>query len=203
MKKKGSKLWTALTAVFAVLLVICIVAVPVTASLATSINIALKADTQKIIPDPDATIYFWSNYDSEEDLVAFEKQLCRNIEAEGAALLVNRDNALPLAAGTKFTPFSQSSYSLLYGGTGSGQVSAEDAVTLKDAFDSVFGAGSVNPDQWNFYAGSGYARVNADTTGGNQTQYRINEVPWEKYTDALKNTWSSYGDVALAVSMPW
>lgn len=65
MKKKGSKLWTVLTAVFAVLLVVCIIAIPVTNGLSTSINIALKADTQKIIPDPDATIYFWSNYDSE------------------------------------------------------------------------------------------------------------------------------------------
>lgn len=199
MKKKGSKLWTILTAVFSVLLVICIVAIPVTSALATSINIALKADTQKIIPDPDANIYFWSNYDSEDDLVAFERQLCRDIEAEGAALLVNKDNSLPLAAGTKFTPFSQASYNLLYGGTGSGQVSAEDAVTLKDAFEEVFGAGTVNPDQWSFYSTCGYARVNADTTGGNQTQYRINEVPWEKYTDSVKNSWNNYGDVALVV----
>ena len=199
MKKKGSKLWAILTAVFTVLLVICIVAIPVTAELATSINIALKADTQKIIPDPDATIYFWSDYDSEDELVAYEKQLCHDIEAEGAALLVNKDNTLPLAAGTKFTPFSQSSYNLLYGGTGSGQVSAEDAISLKDAFESVFGAGTVNPDQWNFYANCGYSRVNADTTGGNQSQYRINEVPWDKYTDAAKNSWSGYGDVALVV----
>ena len=199
MKKKGSKLWAILTGVLAVLLVVCIVAIPVTAGLATSINIALKADTQKIIPDPDATIYFWSDYDNEEELVAYEKQLCRDIEAEGATLLVNRNNALPLAAGTKFTPFSQSSYNLLYGGTGSGQVSAEDAVTLKDAIDAVFGADSLNPQQWDFYATCGYTRVNADTTGGNQNQYRINEVPWEKYSDTLKDTWSSYGDVALVV----
>ena len=199
MKKKGSKLWTALTAVFAVLLVVCIIAIPVTNGLSTSINIALKADTQKIIPDPNATIYFWSDYDDEADLVAFEKQLCRDIEAEGAALLVNRDNTLPLAAGTKFTPFSQSSFNLLYGGTGSGQVSADDAISLKAALDGAFGENSVNPEQWKFYAGAGYKRVNADTTGGNQGQYRINEVPWSEYSDALKGTWSQYGDVALVV----
>ena len=199
MKKKGSKLWTALTAVLAVLLVVCIIAIPVTNGLSTSINIALKADTQKIIPDPNATIYFWSDYDDEADLVAFEKQLCRDIEAEGAALLVNRDNTLPLAAGTKFTPFSQSSFNLLYGGTGSGQVSADDAISLKAAIDGAFGDNSVNPEQWKFYAGAGYKRVNADTTGGNQAQYRINEVPWSEYSDALKGTWSQYGDVALVV----
>ena len=199
MKKGGSKLWAILTTVMAVLLVISVIAIPITASLATSINIALKADTQKIVPDPDAKIYFWSNFDNEEDLVAYEKELCRTIEAEGATLLVNKNDALPLAAGTKFTTFSQSSYNLMYGGTGSGHVSAEDAVTLKDAFESVFGAGSINPNQWNFYANSGYARVNADTTGGNQNQYRINEVPWSEYSQELKNTWANYGDVALVV----
>ena len=199
MKKKSGILWTVLTAVTALLLVVCIVAIPVTGMFAPAINAALGAATQKVVPDPDATIYFWSNYDSEEDLVAFEQQLCRDIESEGAALLINRGNTLPLAAGTKFTPFSQSSFDLLYGGTGSGQVSANDAISLKAALEEAFGEGTVNTEQWKFYATSGYKRVNAATTGGNQGQYRINEVPWEKYSDALKNTWADYGDVALVV----
>ncbi|MDY4662553.1 glycoside hydrolase family 3 C-terminal domain-containing protein, partial [Pseudoflavonifractor capillosus] len=198
-RKKGSKLWAVMTAITAVLLVVCIVAIPVTSAFATAINVALNAKTQEIVPDPNATIYFWSDYESEEDLVAYEKELCEQIEEEGAALLVNRDNTLPLAEGTKFTPFSQSSFNLLYGGTGSGQVSANDAVSLKAALDRAFGEDSVNPDQWKFYATCGYQRVNADTTGGNQSQYRINEVPWSEYSDALQATWSNYGDVALVV----
>ena len=196
--KKGL-LWKILTPILAVLMIVSIVAIPVTNTFANAINVALGAKTQEIVPEEGASVYFLSNYDSEEDLVAFEKQLCRDIESEGAALLVNRDNTLPLAAGTKFTTFSQSSFNLLYGGTGSGQVSADDAVTLKSAFDEVFGADSVNPEQWKFYATAGYKRVNAATTGGNQGQYRINEVPWDKYPEALKNTWASYGDVALVV----
>ena len=196
---KKNKLWTILTAVMAVLLVISIVAIPVTNAFATVINVTLGATTQEIIPDPDAEIYFWTNYESEEDLVAYEKALCATVEGEGAALLVNRDNTLPLAEGVKITPFSQSSFNLMYGGTGSGQVKADDAVSLKAAFDAAFGEDTVNPDQWKFYATAGYKRVNADTTGGNQAQYRINEVPWEKYSDALKGTWANYGDVALVV----
>ena len=199
MKKKSGILWTVLTVVMALLLVVCIVVIPVTNMFATAINVALGAATQKVVADPDAQIFFWSNYENEADLVAFERQLCRDIEGEGAALLVNRNNALPLATGTKITPFSQSSFNLLYGGTGSGQVSADDAITLKAALEEALGENTVNPEQWKFYATAGYKRVNADTTGGNQGQYRINEVPWEKYTDALKNTWSDYGDVALVV----
>ncbi|MBP5254108.1 MAG: glycoside hydrolase family 3 C-terminal domain-containing protein [Lachnospiraceae bacterium] len=196
--KKGF-IWKILTPVFAVLLAVLIAAIPITGMFENAINVALGAKTQEIIPEEGAKIYFWSEYENEEDLVAFEKQLCRDIESEGAALLINRDHTLPLAAGTKFTPFSQSSFNLLYGGTGSGQVSSDDAVSLKSAFDTVFGENAVNPDQWKFYATCGYKRVNAATTGGNQGQYRINEVPWEKYTDALKNTWKNYGDVALVV----
>ena len=198
-KQKKGNLWMVLTIVLAVLTVVSAVAIPVTGYFATAINVSLGAATQKVIPDPDAQIFFWSNYENEDDLVAHEKQLCRDIEAEGAALLVNRDNTLPLAEGTKFTPFSQSSFHLLYGGTGSGQVSADDAVSLKAALEESFGADTVNLDQWKFYATCGYARVNADTTGGNQAQYRINEVPWAKYPDALKKTWAQYGDVALVV----
>lgn len=197
--KKPNKLWTILTAVLAVLLVISIIAIPVTNAFATVINVTLGATTQKIIADPNAEIYFWTNYENEEDLVAYEKQLCETVEGEGAALLVNRDNTLPLAKGSKITPFSQSAFNLMYGGTGSGQVSAADAVSLKAALEASFGEGTVNPDQWKFYATAGYKRVNADTTGGNQAQYRINEVPWEKYSDALKGTWANYGDVALVV----
>lgn len=198
MKKTG-KLWKILTAVMAVLLVVALIAIPVTNAFATVINVTLGASTQKIIPDPDAEIYFWTNYENEDDLVAYERQLCETVEGEGAALLVNRDNTLPLAKGSKITPFSQSSFNLMYGGTGSGQVKADDAVSLKAALEASFGEGTVNPDQWKFYATAGYKRVNADTTGGNQAQYRINEVPWEKYSDALKGTWANYGDVALVV----
>ena len=199
MKKKASKRWVVLTAVTAVLLAVCIVAIPVTNAFSSVISVALNAKTQEVIPDPEATVHFTSNYDNEEDLVAFEKELCESIEEEGAALLLNNDNTLPLAESTKFTTFSQSSYNLMYGGTGSGQVSAEDAVTLKEALEDAFGEGTVNPDQWDFYANCGYARVNADTTGGNQAQYRINEVPWSEYTQDLQDTWPEYGDVALVV----
>jgi len=199
MKKKKGTIWIVLTAITAVFLAVCIAAIPITQGFATVISAALNAKTQKIIQDEGAEIYYWTAWEDEEALVAHEAELCRQIEGEGAALLINRDNTLPLSKDTKFTPFSQSSFNLLYGGTGSGSMAADDAVSLRGALISVFGEDSINPDQWKFYAGAGYKRVNADTTGGNQGQYRINEVPWEKYTDALKKTWANYGDVALVV----
>ena len=199
MKVFSKKLWLITTIVFGVLAVIMAVGLAVGTYFEQVINLALNVKTQEIIPDPDATIYFWTDYENEDDLVAYEKELCRDIEGEGAALLLNKDDTLPLAEGTKFSCFSQSSVNLLYGGTGSGQVSANDAVTLMAALQESFGEGTVNPELWKFYVTSGYKRENAATTGGNQGQYRINEVPWNKYTDPLKSTFSSYGDVALVV----
>ena len=109
--KKPGKIWRVLTPVMAVLLAIFTVAIPLTGpnGFGPVINNFLKATTQKVVADPNAKIYFWSAWDNEEDLVAHEKELCRQIEAEGASLLINRDNTLPLAKGTKFTTFSQSS----------------------------------------------------------------------------------------------
>ena len=198
-KKKKGTLWVVLTAISAVFLAILIAAIPITQGFASVINVALKAQTQKIVAEEGAEIYFWSEYDSDEELVADEYQLCRDIEGEGAALLVNRDNTLPLAKGVKITPFSQSAFNLLYGGTGSGSMNADEATSLRAALETVFGEGTVNTDQWKFLATAGYKRVNAATTGGNQGQYRINEIPWEKYPDSLKKTWAEYGDVALVV----
>ena len=198
MKKKGT-IWVVLTTITAVFLAICIAAIPITQGFATVINAALKVQTQKVVAEEGAEIFYWSAYENEEDLVADEYQLCRDIEGEGAALLVNKNNALPLNRGDKITPFSQSAFNLLYGGTGSGSMNADEATSLRTALETVFGEGTVNTDQWKFYATAGYKRVNAATTGGNQGQYRINEVPWEKYPDALKKTWAEYGDVALVV----
>lgn len=198
MKKKGT-VWVVLTAISAVFLAILIAAIPITQGFATVISAALNAPTQKVVAGDDAEIYYWTAWEDEQALIDHEAELCRQIEGEGAALLVNRNNALPLDKGIKITPFSQSAFNLLYGGTGSGSMSADDAVSLRTAIETVFGEGTVNIDQWKFLATAGFKRVNADTTGGNQGQYRINEIPWEKYSDSLKKTWAEYGDVALVV----
>ena len=198
-KKRKGTLWVVLTAISAIFLAILIAAIPISQGFATVINAALKAQTQKVVAQEGAEIFYWSDYENEEELVADEYQLCRDIEGEGAALLVNRNNALPLEKGVKITPFSQSAFNLLYGGTGSGSMNADEATSLRTALETVFGEGTVNTDQWKFLATAGYKRVNAATTGGYQGQYRINEIPWEKYPDSLKKTWAEYGDVALVV----
>ena len=201
MKKLFSKkLWIALTAVFAFLMAVLIAAYCVTGFFRVAINAALQTTDYKIVPDPDAKIIYEPLAYSDDALAEYERQLCEDLEGEGAALLFNKNNTLPLAKNSKFSCFSQSSVNLLYGGTGSGSMDAADAVTLHSALTSVFGEGCINQDLWTFYVTSGHKRENAATTGGHQGQYRINEVPWSEYEKAgVTDSFASYGDVALVV----
>ena len=80
MKKRN--FWKIPMAVFAVFTVICVAAIPITNYFAPMINVALNAETQRIIPDPDAQIFYWTRYDSEEELVANDWNVCRQVMAE-------------------------------------------------------------------------------------------------------------------------
>jgi len=197
MKKRNP--WIAVTAVLLALTIILAIAIPVTGYYETMINAALGADTQRIIPDPDAKIFYWTEYETEEELVANDWAVCYALEAQGAALLVNRGNALPLAADSKISCFSQSSVDPVMTGTGSAFMSTGEATSLYAALESSFAPGCVNTDLWKFYKTSGYKRENATLSAGDADRYRINEVPWEKYSDALKSTFANYGDCALVM----
>lgn len=197
MRKRN--VWRIPAAITALLAVVLAVAIPITSFYSTMINAALGAETQKIIPGENSQIFYWTEFETEEELVANDMAICRQLEAEGAVLLINKDNALPLAEDTKFSLFSQSCVDPVLTGTGSAFMSTGDATSLYSALEVSFAPGCVNKDLWKFYITSGYKRENAKLSGGNPDQYRINEVPWEKYSDALKSTFTDYGDVALVV----
>ena len=197
MKKRNP--WLIVTIVLLVFSILLTAAIPVTAYYETMINAALNAQTQKIIPGENSKIFYWTDYESEEDLVNNDMAVCRQVEAEGAALLLNKNNALPLAADAKMSLFSQSASDPVLTGTGSAFMATGDAVSLYAALQDSFAPGCVNQELWKFYKTSGYKRVNAALSGGSPDQYRINEVPWEKYPEALKATFPQYGDAAIVV----
>lgn len=194
--KKRSVMATIISAGFLVLFIVGFI---VANAYASVINLYLNTETQKVIEDEDAEALYKTAYDTDEELVADARNLCEEVEGEGAVLLLNRDNTLPLEAGTKFSCFSQSSVNPVYIGTGSGSVQSDNAVSLSAALRDVFGEDCVNTDLWKFYVTSGHKRANASTSGGSQEDYRLDEVPWEAYTDAVKDTFVGYGDVALVM----
>ena len=114
------------------------------------------------------------------------------VQREGSTILWNNaDNGLPLAEGNKVSLFSHSTVDWVYSGFGSGRANTTGSKNMKDALKN---AGlSVNETLWNFYktgAGKDYVR---------DGRYAVNEVPWSKYTDAVKNSFASYGDAAIIV----
>ena len=69
--------------------------------------------------DPDAQ-YFKGDYASEIERLQAGRALCYQLEADGAALLLN-NGALSLAEGAKVSTLSSNAVNLVYGGTGSGK----------------------------------------------------------------------------------
>ena len=199
VKMKSHKGLLAATVILLIFTILCGIAIPVTNYYETMINSALNAETQRIVPDPDAKIFYWTEYEDEDSLTAHDKEVCKDVMGEGAALLLNRDNALPLPSGTRFTLFSQSAADPVLTGTGSAFMATGDAVSLYAALEQSFQPGCVNTDMWKYLKTAGYRRENAKLSGGSPDQYRINEIPWEKIPESVKETFPDYGDCALVV----
>ena len=143
--------------------------------------------------DPNAQ-YFKPDFATDKERLDRGYELVKQVEGEGAALLLNNNNALPLASGSKVSLFSTSSVNIVYGGTGSANVDASKADNLKTAMEK---AGlTVNPTLWDFYTtgeGSNYTRVAGGFTGSSA----VGEAPWSVYTPDVTDSFAAYGDAAI------
>lgn len=133
---------------------------------------------------------------SDYEAPADSKQLCQDVVGEGAVLLKNEDNALPLASDeTNIALLGQNSVDFVYGGSGSGSVNTDQAPTLKSAFESE--GYTVNETLWNFYLngpGSSYRKETPNQSGDGD--FAVNEVPQSVYTDEVINSLAD-DDVAV------
>ncbi|MBO5711846.1 MAG: glycoside hydrolase family 3 protein [Acholeplasmatales bacterium] len=145
--------------------------------------------------DPNA-IYYKSEFKSNEEMAEYGIDLVKRVESEGAALLKNDNNALPISSNSKVSLFSTSSVNLVYGGTGSGNIDASTADNLKTALEKV--GMTVNPTLWNFYL-DGPAKKYSRPAGGivSLEPASISEAPWDIYTDEVISSVSNYGDAAI------
>ena len=178
-------------------LVLALILAPVTVALGMFDNtVALFTGAyfwELVDEDPNAK-YFTSDFATDEDRLNRGYELVKQVEGEGAALLLNNNNALPLGQGAKVSLFSTSSVNVVYGGTGSANVDASKADNLRSALEKV--GVTVNPTLWDFYLtgeGSAYTRVSGGFTGSSA----VGEAPWSVYTDDVKNSVSAYGDAAI------
>ena len=148
-------------------------------------------------------IYFKGDYATEADRIAAGNALCYQVEAEGAALLLN-NGILPLANGAKVSTLSTNSVNLTYGGTGSGNVDASKADNLKAALEKS--GLVVNATLWDWYNGDAQKLIEelekeAGTSAGESAalagQAPILEVDIDKYPANVKDSISAYGDAVI------
>ena len=143
--------------------------------------------------------YYKSQFETKEALIQYGEQLCEEVEAEGAVLLLNRNNTLPLKADAKVSTFGTSSVDIVYGGLGSGNVDTSTAPTLRSALEK--NGFSVNDALWDFYA-TGEAknyRRGSCSISSMMAGTAIAEAPWSVYTSAVQDSFSKFGDAAIVV----
>lgn len=128
-RRKATRPWKFLTWFSLPLAVILIAATAVTSMFDNSFSIFVGGTFNHLENRDDSAVYYEADFASKEEMVHYGLKLCQQVEAEGAALLMNENNALPLAKGSKVSCFSNSSVNLVYGGTGSGNIDASTANT--------------------------------------------------------------------------
>ena len=151
-----------------------------------------------------SAVYFKGDYATEAERIAAGNQLCYEVEAEGAALLLN-NGILPLAGGAKVSTLSTNSINLTYGGTGSGNVDASKADNLKAALEKSGLA--VNATLWDWYNGEEAQKIIKEMTkaaGASEGesavlagQAPILEIDIDKYPEDVKNSIATYGDAVI------
>ncbi len=197
-KRRATRPWKGLSILSAVLAVILSIALVLLSMFDNTVAAFVGGTFWELENADENAIYFESDFSSHEEMRQYGLELCKLVEAEGAALLMNENNALPLKAGANVSCFSNSSVNLVYGGTGSGNIDASTADNLKTALEK---AGlKVNETLWNFYtegAGSKYARKKGGMVS--LASAVVTEVPWSVYTDEVKASVGSYGDAAIVV----
>ena len=159
--------------------------------------------------DKDA-IYYEGDFKTEQERTEKGAELVKQVEAEGASLLmnekVNDKAALPLDKEAKVSLFSTSSVNIVYGGTGSANVDVSKCDDLKTALEKEDFA--VNETLWDFYktgAAKEYTRGNAgavvqdSATASGYGSAEIVEAPWDIYSDKVLKSVEEYGDAAIVV----
>lgn len=202
--KKKVKLWCGLSAVSIALLVLMATATDYAFGYADVINSRLGLETAVIETPENAnedTTYYKSefgeiNATNQEKLIAATKEQSVNEMREGAVLLRNERETLPLKSEERrVTMFGHASIDPVYRGNSAGNMPEEpNMTTLRQAME---GAGfEINPTLWEAYQNSGVTRVCSDSS----EEVDLGEDPIEFYTDTIRQSWANdYNDVAFIV----
>lgn len=209
MKKLFSKvLWIILSCLFSVIFIAVMIGSNIAFKNKNAINMTLGAGT-KTLENASDDVRYESSYSADkqsgEARYQEDAKMIEKAEAEGAVLLWNKENALPLAGNEKVSLFGHASVSLVEAGSGSGWSRTYDVfkgddrtVTMKDAMTSR--GFSVNETLWNLYesgAAKDYKMTHPTWQCVPWQQWKVNEAPWNIIEEGAGSTFAEYGDVAI------
>ena len=205
-KPKGKLVWKILCGVCAFLFVFLMIAGPIANNYAAIINMVLGIEGSTIVGDAaeDMPPRFVSDFEDSASQAAAADLVCESVVANGAVLMLNRNDALPLAGNEKVSLLGTTSAKFVYGGTGSGGMKTDHAQTLKDALEQD--GFTVNPTLWAFYSEGAGSKYGLKDAGGSLNNYifkneefAVNEAPLSAFADSDWDSVSSYGDAAIMV----
>lgn len=208
--RKARRPWKFLTLLSGPLAVLFTVILIVVTMFDNTIALFVGGTFWKLENEDKGAIYYEEDFESEKERTKAGAKLVKQVEAEGAALLTNEDDALPLSKGAKVSLFSTSSVNIVYGGTGSANVDTTKCDNLKTALEKA--DFKVNETLWDFYETGGasiYTREDAgataqDSASSDETtstfgMAEIVEAPWDIYTKEVLKSVEKYGDAAIVV----
>lgn len=232
MKKFFNKLvsrsfWGLLAMFFAILFAILMVGDKIAAGYAGWINSFLGIDPYVRVDDsendtPDVLYYksdfmqyrwHWNEeaqkYEfqqrwNKEGLYNYIKGVASQVNSEGAVLLKNENNALPLKSGAKVSLFgiSQLSSNYITTGNGSGYNDPKTSDTLRNLLEA--NGVEVNPELYSHYEilGQSHSKNMFNTWPGgdlNYVEYSVNEANASELKDVADGSVGRYGDSAVFV----
>ena len=205
-RRRARRPWKFLTLLSAPLAVILIIATVVVTMFDNTIALFVGGTFWELENADSEAIYYEGDFETEEERTKKGAELVKQVEAEGASLLMNENKALPLAEKAKVSLFSTSSVNIVYGGTGSANVDTTKCDDLKTALEKEGFA--VNKTLWDFYLTGDAAKYTREDAGATAQDSQgssgygtaeIVEAPWKVYTKDVLASVEDYGDAAIVV----
>ncbi len=205
MRKRYTASKICLTA-FSSLLGISVLATVICNENVTAINTAIGTSSWKKVQVEESdentdTEYYKSDYEHLDDVIADTDKLIEEEMEEGAVLIKNENNALPLAQNAKVTTVGLASAvsSLSSSGSVAGSSATGREVTLKAGLEHA--GFTVNPTAWDYYndadVQSTYGTVRNGMSAPGPLIQKVGEVPWDVANAAFGSSISQYGDAAI------
>ena len=213
LKSKGGKAWIIITAI---LLVICIVVNVLAFTMLRDMANLMLGSPRPVYAEDSIAMYV-PDTTSKKDAFDNAAEINVAVAKEGFVLLKNDGSALPVQRGAKVSIFGKNSVNLAYSGGGSGSFIVDkgsalysrltgqgidvDYKTLYDALGSYY---SLNPTLQSFYSddkasGARRSNTNTDLDSGDDKAYTVGETPISMYTQAVRDSYKNYSDLALVV----